>query len=298
MWWEERGEGTAAAGAARELSSLDRGLLVLAFIQDRGQVDVAEIVAHLGLPSSSAYRYVRKLKRAGYVVEVGSRLLPSTRLADRATNDSIHLVDHARPVLGHLRAATGLTAAVSVRVHTAALCPDSRRSGPGSVAFLPGEVHTLYSGASATPLLAMAPRAVQQQVLQEPLHRYTTAAPGLGELRRELAVILRQGYHFSRGWLTPGMSAVGVPLVVGGRCLCALSLVGADHLLADVTEPVRLLQEAADMLAERLQQELPTAWTPPDRDDAATEQVGTLENPADPLKRGRSHYEKETPESP
>lgn len=281
-----------------ELSSLDRGLQVLAFIQDRGQVDVAEIVAHLGLPSSSAYRYVRKLKRDGFVVEVGSRLQPGTRLAEQAADHSTHLVDYARPVLGRLRQATGLTAALSVRVHTAALCLDSRRSGPGSVAFHPGEVHTLHSGASATPLLAMAPPAVQQQVLQAPLHRHTAAAPDPAGLRRELTLIRRRGYHVTRGWLTPGMSAVGVPVVVGGRCLCALSLIGADHMLADVTEPLQLLREAVDALAARLSQELPIAWIPPDRGDDATGQDGTAENSAVPQERDHAHHEKKKQESP
>ncbi|WP_328328012.1 MULTISPECIES: IclR family transcriptional regulator [unclassified Streptomyces] len=262
------------------LSSLDRGLRVLTFVQDRGQVDVAEIAAGLDIPLSTAYRYVQRLKRSGFLVEVGDRLLPGERLTDRSSDHPDHLVDVARPMLVRLREATGLTAALSVRVHGAALCLASRRSGTGSVAFHPGQVHTLYSGASATPLLAMAPAAVRRQVIEGRLHRYTAATPDAAQLRRELELIRRQGYHVTRGWLTPGMSAVGVPVVVGGRCLCALSLVAADNALADPAVPLRLLpllRQAAGELAARLPRDLPAAWVPP---DAVSEGTDEQQDPA------------------
>ncbi|MER5437536.1 IclR family transcriptional regulator C-terminal domain-containing protein [Streptomyces sp. NPDC002790] len=245
------------------LSSLDRGLRVLTFVQDRGQVVVADIAAGLDIPLSTAYRYAQRLKQSGFLVEVGDRLLPGERLTDRAAGHPDHLVDVARPFLVQLREATGLSSALSVRVHSAALCLDSRRCGVGSVAFHRGEVHTLYSGASATPLLAMAPAAVRRQVLEGRLLRYTAATPDAEQLRTELESIRRQGHHVTRGWLTPGMSAVGVPVMVGGRCLCALSVVAADGALADPAPVLRLLRQAATGLASRLPVDLPASWLPP-----------------------------------
>lgn len=255
--------------AARELSSLDRGLEILGFIQDHGQVDVAGIIDGLGIPSSTAYRYTRLLKNAGFVAEVDGQLLPSRRLADRPADRSDHLVDVARPVLSWLRERSGLNVALTVRVHTAALCLDTRRCGIGTVAFHPGRILALYAGASATPLLAMAPAPVQNQVLHGRLHRFTAATPEVAILREELALARRQGYHVSRGWLTPGMAAVGMPMVVAGSCLCALSLVGPDGALTDVTDPLRLLRHAVDELHTRLPQALSTAWIPPDSPDSA-----------------------------
>ncbi|WP_327657315.1 IclR family transcriptional regulator [Streptomyces sp. NBC_00483] len=255
----DRGAGRMPGG----LSSLDRGLRMLTFVQDRGQVDAAEISAGLDMPLSTVYRYVQRLKHSGFLVQVGDRLLPGERLTDRASDHPDHLVDVARPFLLRLREATGLTSALSVRVHSAALCLDSRRSGPGSVAFHPGEVHTLYSGASATPLLALAPAAVRRQVLEGRLHRYTATTPDVSGLRHELGLIRRQGYHVTRGWLTPGMSAVGVPVVVGGRCLCALSVVAAENRLADPAVALKALRSAAVELAARVPRDLPAAWIPP-----------------------------------
>lgn len=247
-----------------ELTSLDRGLRILAFIQDHGQTDAAGIIAGLGLPSSTVYRYVRLLKEAGFVIDVNGQLLPSRRLADPSVAGSAHLVDLARPVLARLRERSGLSVALTVRVHTAALCLDTLHGGHGHVAYHPGEVLALYAGASATPLLAMAPASVREQVLAGRLYRFTAATPDAELLRAELATVRRRGYHVSQGWLTPGMTAVGVPVLVGSACLCALSLVGPDRELTDVTGGVGLLRDAAGELVARLPRSPAIAWTPPE----------------------------------
>lgn len=253
--------------AAGELSSLDRGLRILAFIQDRGQADVTEIISELGIPSSAAYRYVRLLKKSEFLTEIDGKLLPSERLADRAAGGSGHLVDLARPVLTDLYRRSGLNVVLAVRVHTAALCLDTRRSGSGSVSFHAGQILSLYAGASAAPLLALAPASVQRQVLQGRVQRFTAATPGAAALRTELAAIRAQGYHVSKGWLAPGMTAIGVPVIVAGSCLCALSLVGRDDALTDITEPLDCLRDAVAELTARLPQALSTAWIPPDNEN-------------------------------
>jgi DNA-binding IclR family transcriptional regulator len=251
-------------GTTGELSSLDRGLQILTFIQDRGQVEVVGIVEGLGIPPSTVYRYVRMLKTAGFVVDMGGQLLPSVRLADPSASGSRHLVDLARPVLGHLRQRTELSVALTVRVHTAALCLDTWNASSGNVAYHPGEVLALYAGASATTLLAMAPASVQRQVLSGRITQFTAATPGAKGLREELTLIRRQGYHVTRGWLTPGMTAVGVPVLTAGTCLCALSLIGPDSQLRDVSAAVRLLRDAAGELIARLPRAPTVAWSPPE----------------------------------
>ncbi|MCP3804982.1 helix-turn-helix domain-containing protein [Allokutzneria sp. A3M-2-11 16] len=250
---------TLVRKASTELSSLERGLQILAFVQDHGQVDTAEIIAGLDIPSSSAYRYVRLLRNAGFLAEVDGKLMPSERLADSSEHRSEHLIDTARPLLTMLRRRSGLNVALTVRVHTAALCLDTRRTGTGSVAFRPGEILMLHAGASATPLLAAAPQVVQQQVLRGKLQRFTAATPDAAALRVELAAATERGYHVSRGWLTPGMTAVGMAVVVAGSCMCALSLIGRDGELTDVSDAVALLREAVDELSKSLPQ-----WSSPD----------------------------------
>lgn len=252
--------------SASALSSLDRGLRILAFIQDRGQVDIAEIIEQLCIPSSSTYRYIRALQRAGFVTEVDGKVLSSDRLADPSSRESDHLVSIARPILTRLGRESGLNVVLAVRVHTAALCLDAWRSGRGSVGFHPGEILALYAGASATPLLAMAPQSVQRQVLSADPHRFTAATPDAATLASELAGVRRRGYHVTRGWLTPGMTAIGVPLIVGGTCLCALSLVGPHRALNASTASLVLLKSAVAEMGASLPRALSTAWTPPDEE--------------------------------
>ncbi|RZQ61053.1 IclR family transcriptional regulator [Amycolatopsis suaedae] len=249
---------------AAELSSLERGLRILAFVQDNGRVGTAEIIAGLDIPSSSAYRYVRLLRTAGFLTEVDGVLMPSERLADPSEQPAEHLVDTARPVLTRLRGRSGLNVALAVRVHTAALCLDTRRARTGSMAFHPGEILALHAGASATPLLAAAPASVRRQVLRGKLQRFTAATPDAATLRVELETAERLGYHVSRGWLTPGMTAVGMPVIVAGHCLCALSLIGTDGELAEVTRPVALLRDAVAELTANLPSHPATVWTSPD----------------------------------
>ncbi|MFE5097534.1 IclR family transcriptional regulator [Streptomyces sp. NPDC056638] len=257
--------------AVGELSSLARGMRILEFIQDQGQAQVAEVVEALAIPTSSAYRYIRLLKSAGFLAEVNGALLPTDRLTDRSVNRSEHLVDIARPVLTRLLRRSGLDVALTVRVHTAALCLDTRRGGSGGVALHPGEVLALHSGASATPLLATAPESVRRQVLQGRLQRFTAATPDAAALREELAGIRRRGYHVTHGWLTPGMSALGVPLIVAGSCLCTVSLVGRHAELADVTEPLALLRSAVDEIGVGLPHAVSRAWLSPDAEGSRGE---------------------------
>lgn len=249
---------------AKELSSLDRGLQILSFVQDRGWADAAEIIAALDVPSSSTYRYLRLLRKAGYLSEIDGKLMPSARLADRSEDRSGHLIDAARPVLTRLARRSGLNVALTVRVHTAALCLDTRRSGSGSMAFRPGEILTLYSGASATPLLAAAPEIIQRQVLRGGLRRMTAATPDTATLRAELAAAVGRGYHLTRGWLTPGMTAVGMPVTVGGSCLCAVSVSGRDADLAEHAAAAELLRRTVTDLVAALPQSPADAWAPPD----------------------------------
>lgn len=249
-----------------KLSALDRGLQILGFVQDGGPVTAADIIAGLYIPSSSAYRHIGLLKRAGYLVEMDGQLLAGDRMADRSTDRRVHLMEFAKPVLNWLRGQSGLTVALTVRAHTAALCLDVRRSGGGAVAYHPGEILALYAGASATPLLAMAPVPVQNQVLRAKIQRFTAATPDKVGLRAELATIRRDGYALSRGWLTPGMTAVGVPVLVDGGCVCALSLVGPDRELSDIEPAVQWLHRGAQEIAQRTTSTDATSWQLPDEE--------------------------------
>jgi DNA-binding IclR family transcriptional regulator len=254
----------SVTNTAGKLSSLDRGLTILNFVQNCGQTTMSEIAKGLDLPLSTTYRYVEAMTRRGFLMEINGSIAPSERLADRTTGRSTHLYDLAQPTLSFLRHRTELAAALTVRVHTAALCIDVRRAETGVLAYKPGQVLALYAGASATPLLAMAPRDLQRIVVRDMPRKFTDATPSSGELRAALAQIREDGFHCSRGWLTPGMTAVGVPVMTYGRCCCALSVIGPDQRIGDPNALAEQLKKAASDLANRIVQADGTSWLSPD----------------------------------
>lgn len=234
--------------------SLQRGLRVLGLVQEQGRVRISEIGETLGIPASTVYRYVRALSGTGFAHENDGYLVAGERLAEKNTADSPHLVQMAAPVLRRLRQRSGMTAILAVRVHITALCLDVSYAHPQHrVSFRRGEVHNLYAGASALPLLAYAPSRVVRELLSGGLRPYTTATLTQELLDPYLKQVRQEGYAVSRGQVTPGMTAVGVPVVVDGQCLCSLSLVAEERRFAGALDAaVQLLREGAKELIGRL----------------------------------------------
>lgn len=218
-------------GPTARYESLRRGLQVLGLVQDRGQVTVAELAGASGLPLSTCYRYIAELRDTGFLVDDAGRIAPGPRMAEHS-EEKAHLVSVARPVLRQLRDATGLTVLILVRVHTMALCldwaPAPRRH---RIFFGRGQIRPIAGGGSALPLLAFAPPHIIQAVLDKPMRELTTAAPTGADLSRLLQKIRDEELSISHGHITAGLTSIGVPVMVAGRCLCSISLVGEDRQL-------------------------------------------------------------------
>jgi len=248
-----------------EYSSLNRGLEILSLVRSAGRMRAADLSEKLDIPLSTVYRYLAVLRESGFAVEVDGYLLPSNLLAE-AGNESEHLVEYCRPVLRRMREQTTLTAILAVRIHTAAVCLDVSYAHPQhKISFRRGQVRALYAGGSAQPLLAFAPASTVREVLDTDFRRYTAATPSPSEVEQQLKRIRSDGYAVSHGHLTPGMVAVGVPVIVDGRCLCSLSLVGETVTLANIDTLVETLRGGTrELLARMPSQAIQEAWLQPD----------------------------------
>ncbi|HEY0188356.1 MAG TPA: IclR family transcriptional regulator C-terminal domain-containing protein [Cellulomonas sp.] len=234
------------------MATLSRGLEILDLVQRAGCVRIADMAEQLDMPLSTAYRYVRQLREARFLLQVDGSLLPSPRFRDQDASED-HLVGLAEPVLRRMRVATGLTAILAVRVHTAALILDVLRALPRyQVSFAPGEVRALHAGASVTPLLAYAPPSIIEGVLARGLRRYTSATPSAQEVRDEIDRIRTDGYAASHGQVNPGMMALGMPVLLSGRCVCAVSIVGRTASFERFGEALGALRRGASELAAGL----------------------------------------------
>lgn len=233
--------------------SLQRGLQILQIVQDRGRMLIAEVSDELGIPLSTVYRYVAALKQSGFALEIDGYLIPGERLTE-TSDDSPHLVNVASVVLKRLRRESGMTAALAVRVNITAMCLAVELAHPKHrVSFAPGVVRSLYAGATALPLLAYAPERVVKELIDAELRPYTNATLTPDIIVPYLEQVRADGYAVSYGQVNPGMTGVGVPVMLDGKCLCSLSLLGNEYLSTDrLQRVVSLLKQGADELVARL----------------------------------------------
>jgi DNA-binding IclR family transcriptional regulator len=141
-----------------------------AFTADRPSPTVAELAAVVGVPASTAYRYVSLLREVGLVEAAGEgtyRLTDRVQaLAAAAEAGQDDLASVATPVLKDLRDAIDETVLVVRRGGEFAYCVAREESThPVRLQFAVGQAMPLHSGSAARVLLAaMQPRARGQYV--------------------------------------------------------------------------------------------------------------------------------------
>lgn len=235
------------------MRTLERGLGILAYVQQHGQVTRTDIVTDLGIPTSTVYRYLTVLVRSGYLVEFDNLVVASQRLADMSRDRDAELKKTSAPFLESLAARTRQSVALTVRMNLACLCLSVHRAQYAVTTHREGRALALYAGASATPLLAMAPDDIRERVLSGRLTAFTSRTPGPEQIRTEIEEVRRDGFHMTTGWIASGMTAVGVPVMAGGSCACALSVIGsARQMPTDPRDIVGVLESTAARLSARI----------------------------------------------
>jgi DNA-binding IclR family transcriptional regulator len=165
-------------------------------------------------------------------------------------------------VLRELSQATGETAVLTVRAGTRALCLRQVESHhPIRMAFRIGQLLPLYAGAGQRMLLAHAPGAVVQRVLEQPQWRTTDRTLSPAVILRELEQVRRNGYLVTRGELSEGAVAVAVPVFAGGEVVCSLTVAGPEARCgpAWLSQARAGLTAASERLAEVLDGQRPPA---------------------------------------
>jgi len=211
------------------VNTLDKALRILTLLgESQGELSAAEIARSLGLPRSTAYRYILTLKSQGLVEEdlgtgrlrLGARLL---QLAGGVRRRG--LVEVALPQMERLVAETGETVILAGVHGTSGICLE-RVEGHHAlrVSHERGAIFPLHAGATGKVLLAYLPREDQERIIAQGLPRFTaTTITDPGELRAELATIRRRGYAESDGEVIPYTYGLAAPILTGGdRIVAAL----------------------------------------------------------------------------
>jgi IclR family transcriptional regulator, acetate operon repressor len=217
---------------AAEDSSFARGLRLLLTVADRGEISADDLAKLLGMPLSTAYRYLRTLTEFGFVDRVAGqyRLGPRLLVGSSGSNvPSEQLIRLSDPVLRMLVEETGETALVMRRVGLSAMCLHQVESKKGMrVVLEPGAISPLYAGAMARILLAYAPEDIVKEVVGNDVEPITSNTPSKEMLPGLLDEIRAGKIAVSEGELIAGSVTVAVPIVSRDGIVGALAVTGPE----------------------------------------------------------------------
>lgn len=244
-------------------ASFVRGIRVLIAIAESGEIRAHELAAEVGVPLSTVYRYLRTLRDLDLVEERDSSYVPGWRLLELSGQDLAHirLVELGHSFLRELAGATGETAVLTVRAGLHAVClRQVEAQDEDRMAFKIGQLLPLYAGAGQRMLLAHAPAAVVDRVLNQPLRHLTDHTLDRVAIVRELERVRGQGYLVSHGEISSGAVAVAVPVFAGGEIVCSLTVAGPEARCGQAWQRhARMtLLDAADRLIEVLDARTPS----------------------------------------
>lgn len=199
---------------------VEKALQVLAYVAECGHVvSLKSVSAALGLPKTTAFRYLQTLTSAGFLAHDirTDRYVGGPRLAAIARiNASIARArELARPLMQDLTSEYEGTVNLAVK-------------GDGTVVYLDvieppegfrtkvrtGDAHPLHSTALGKAILAFMPEEESRRYLSRPLTERTgRTLIDRAELLRQLRQVARSGYATETGENEDGAMCVGVPIL-------------------------------------------------------------------------------------
>lgn len=197
------------------MRSVERILAVFeSFSASRNSLTLQEIADRIKLPKSTAFRIVRSLEEAGYLVRLDDQRyclsFRFTRLAGMVKS-TLGIREIARPVMMALAEKTHETVAIHTVMGRNRVCIDSlaTSSSPLRSVMQPGEQIPLQAGSASKVLLAWMPKNVLTPLMPG-VARITKRTQG--EILAELAKVRDRGYAVSHGERLQGLSAISAPI--------------------------------------------------------------------------------------
>lgn len=253
---EARGRGSGAL-----VQSVDRAVTVLELLARNGEAGITEIAGELGVHKSTASRLVSVLETRGLVEQLGERGkyvigFGVVRLAGAAT-ERMDLPRLGRPFCESLASELGETVNLAIRDNDVAINISQARGTAAVTAHnWVGQRTPLHATSSGKVLFAHAPVDDQNDLLVEPLERYTVrTVVDPGELRTDFDLIVRDGYATGYEELELGLNAAAVAVYsADGAVIAALSASGPSYRFSRkrVREVVGAMTVAAKELSAQL----------------------------------------------
>jgi IclR family acetate operon transcriptional repressor len=229
-------EGDLGQGPRHGTQSIDRGLAVLRCFETDAELGVSELAARTGLNVATTHRIVQALRRRGLLEQdpLGERYHLGLTVAVLGQLALERLgFSFAVPELQRLAARTGESVSLGVRIgHEVLVLLQVASTQPLRFHQEPGSRNPLHVCAMGKALLA---HEGTESLLGDRFERYTTnTLTTRDELEAEVARIREQGWALNDEERTPGVRAVGVPLVDRtGRAIAAVAIQGPTVRLND-----------------------------------------------------------------
>ena len=253
-------DASAPSGVIKVL--IKAGAVLDVFLEARTELRIDEIARRLQLSKTTTYRLVQSMERIGLLERDQNtrafRLGVKVLRLGAAAGEQMDIRRVARPVLTDLTAATSQTAFLTLLRDRVGVCVE--RVAGAHVEILPlkiGGVLPLYCGAGPRVLLAGLPDESIRSYLAETTLRPFTAntIATADDLWRDIARTRAQKYVLSDEDVTPGVCAVGAPVLDAAGQVAAAVLIAAlkvDYRPEMLRRLVATTREAAETLSDRL----------------------------------------------
>jgi len=249
------------SNGSNPLGTLEKCVQILTLLADSPSLPVAEIAEKMGLPRSTAYRYVAALKAHLLVEETeeghGYRLGPKI-LELASTMSRRPLREVARPYLERIGRETGETVILcGFRDHVGVCLEKVEGHHALRVSYELGDTYPLHASATGKAIYAHLDPKERKQIRKavglEPFTDTTITDPDL--LERESETIRDRGYSESHGEAIEGTRGIAAPIFsFSGRVVASIGVSVPQHRGAGENRArlISLLRDAAKGITQEL----------------------------------------------
>jgi IclR family transcriptional regulator, acetate operon repressor len=241
--------------------TLEKGLAIVQFVGECGQVSASAVMTKFGLSRSATYRLLDRLRSGGYLQESpgagGYRLGPRMVVIGLAALNQMDLMHVAPPLLGPLAQAAGETVNLAVPQGDDMVYV-YQHDGPGSIKVTArlGTRRPMNCTSLGKAFLAFLPDAERDERLATLTYARLTPRSLLTAeaLRPELERTRERGYAVDDVEVEEGVSCLGAAILdCRGRPAAAISIAGpAERMPGKRLTVVPLLLQTAATISNRL----------------------------------------------
>lgn len=236
--------------------------ILTALYAHEDDVAIREIASECGIPKSTLHRILQLWEEEGWVFKeeegnyrIGLRLL----VMASQSRLRMELVKQLHPVMKHISCYCGQTVILNVLDDDQSVCLHTIESKKRiRIESQVGSRGPLHAGASGKVLLAFSSPELLNEVLKEPLKKFTPfTLTTRSALRDEMGKILKNRYSTSIEELDPGAAAVAVPILdTHGQLVAGISIAGPRFEFEDMErtwaeEMLRVTQGVLDYGVKR-----------------------------------------------